>query len=84
MLDVKLDKQPEKFLKKCNKELFDRIISKLKELRLNPIPHESKRVLGYEAPIFRIRIGKIRALYRINHETKVIIIVKIDYRERVY
>jgi len=84
MLDVKLDKQPEKFLRTCDRELFERIAHKLKELKQNPVPHDSKRVLGYEASTFRIRIGKIRALYRIDYGTKIIIVVKIDYRERVY
>ena len=84
MFEIKLDKQPEKFLKKCENILFDRIIIKLKELQQNPVPHDAKRVMGYEFPTFRIRIGKWRVLYRINYEEKRIIIVKIDHRERVY
>lgn len=84
MFEIKLDKQPEQFLKKCENILFDRIISKFKELRQNPIPHDAKRVVGYELPVFRIRIGKYRALYRINYEDKRVIVVKIDHREKVY
>ena len=55
-----------------------------RNLKKNPIPHDAKRVLGYELPTFRIRIGKYRALYRINYEEKRIIIVKIDKRDKVY
>ena len=84
MFDIKLDKQPEKFLKSCEKILFDRIISKFKELKENPVPHDSKRIVGYELPTFRIRIGKYRVLYRLNYETSTIIIVKIDNRENIY
>ncbi len=84
MLEIKFDNQPEKFLKKCEKPIFDRIISKLKELILNPVPHDSKRIVGYSEPTFRVRIGKYRALYRINHETNCIVVVKIDHREKVY
>ncbi len=84
MLEIKLDKQPEDFLKKCEKILFDRIYAKLTELRQNPVPHNAKRVLGYEAPTFRIRISKWRVLYRVNYEEKRIIVVLIDHRERVY
>jgi len=40
--------------------------------------------LGYELPTFRIRIGKYRSLYRINYEEKMIIVVKIDKREKAY
>ncbi|MBI2676253.1 MAG: hypothetical protein HYX24_07375 [Candidatus Aenigmarchaeota archaeon] len=60
MLEIKLDKQPYQFLRKCEKELFDRITAKLKELKQNPVPQDAKRIVGYEPPTFRIRIGKYR------------------------
>lgn len=84
MFEIKLDKQPVHFLKKCETMIYDRMVSKLKELRDNPVPHDAKRVMGYELPTFRIRVGKYRALYRINYEEKTVIIVKIDLRDRVY
>lgn len=84
MFEIKLDNQPEKFLKKCDKELFARISEKLKILKQNSVPHDAKRVLGYESPTFRIRIGKYRALYRVNYEEKRVVVVKIDHREKVY
>ena len=84
MFEIVLDKQADKFLRKCEKILFDRIVKKLEELKTNPVPHDSKRVQGYNEPIFRIRIGDYRALYRVNHEEKRIVVVKVDKRERVY
>ena len=84
MFEIKLDKQPEHFLSKCENKLFERISEKLEMLKQNPVPHDAKRVLSYELPTFRIRIGKHRALYRINYEEKIIIVVKIDKREKVY
>ena len=84
MFEIKLDKQPEHFLSKCEDKLFDRISNKLEVLKQNPVPHDAKRVMGYELPTFRIRIGKHRALYRVNYEEKRIIVVKIDKREKVY
>ncbi len=84
MFEISLDKQADKFLRKCEKILFDRIVKKLEELKLNPVPHDAKRVQGYNEPTFRIRIGDYRALYRINHEGKKIIVVKVDKRENVY
>ena len=84
MFEIKLDSHPEDFLKKCDKTLFERIKRKLNELKDNPVPHDAKRIIGYELPTFRIRIGKYRALYRINHQENQIIVVKIDHRERVY
>lgn len=78
MFEVKLDKQPKRFLRTCEKGLFDRIVEKLKELKQNPSPIGAKRVIGYERPTFRVRIGKYRALYRINYEDGRVVVVKID------
>ena len=84
MFDIKIDKQAEHFLARCENEVFERIVEKLENLKQNAVPHDAKRVLGYELPTFRIRIGKFRALYRINYEEKRIIVVKIDKRDKVY
>lgn len=84
MLEIKLDRQAQKFLIKCEKNLFERILTKLEDLKINPIPHDSKRVQGYNTPTFRIRIGDYRVLYRINSEEKRIVVVKIDKRDSVY
>ena len=84
MFEIKLDKQPEKFLNTCEKILYDRIVEKLKALQNNPAPPDAKRVLGYKEPTFRIRIGKYRALYRINYQSNLVVVVKIDHRDKIY
>ncbi|HLC75314.1 MAG TPA: type II toxin-antitoxin system RelE/ParE family toxin [Candidatus Nanoarchaeia archaeon] len=84
MFEVMLDKQAEKFLKKCENSLFVRINSKLKELKLVAVPHDAKRVHGYSVLTFRIRIGDYRALYRVNYSDSRIVVVKIDKRGAVY
>ena len=84
MFEIKLDKQPEYFLSRCENEIFERDSEKLEMLKSNPVPHDSRRVLGYELPVFRIRVGKYRVLYRLNYESLKIIVVKIDKRSRVY
>ena len=84
MFEILFDKQPDKFLRKCDKLLFGRIIKRLKVLRSNPVPSDSKTVKGYSGVVFRIRIGDYRTLYRINNSENKIIVVKIDKRGRVY
>ena len=84
MLGIVLDKQPQKFLDKCDNELFDRITNKLESLRENPFPQEAKRLQDYNLPTFRIRIGKYRVLYRIDNKENLIVVVYIDKRDRVY
>ena len=84
MFEITLDKQADKFLRKCEQILFDRIVKKLEELKVNSVPHDSKRVHGYNELTFRIRVGDYRALYRVNHEEKRIVVVKVDKRTKVY
>ena len=62
------------FMNRGDKTTIKRIMDKIDTLSLNPTPHDSKRVLGYELPTFRIRVGKYRALYRVNYEEKKLIL----------
>ena len=84
MFEIKLDKQLENFLVNCEDKIFDRINKKLELLRINLVPSGVKRVVGYKLPTFRLRVGKYRILYRINYQDKLIIVVKIDKRSKVY
>ncbi len=78
------DRQPTKFLKKCNKQIAERLIEKLEgSLANNPVPHNATTIVG-EHGVFRIRIGDCRVIYRISHEEAKIIVIKIDKRDRVY
>jgi len=45
MFEIRLDKQAENFLAKCENEIFERIFEKLETLKQNPVPHDAKRVL---------------------------------------
>ena len=83
-LEIDYDKQPIKFLKKQAKILAKRIIDKVDLLSTNPVPCNVKRMQGHKEPTFRIRIGKYRVIYRVNYDSKLIVVVKIDKRERVY
>jgi mRNA interferase RelE/StbE len=78
------DKQPEKFLKKSDKNLSKRILDKIDELLIeNPVPHNAKAMVG-EHGVFRIRIGDYRIIYRVNFVENKVIVFKIDKRSKVY
>ncbi|MBI2499160.1 type II toxin-antitoxin system RelE/ParE family toxin [Candidatus Woesearchaeota archaeon] len=81
---INYDKQPRKFLKKSEKHIAKRIIDKIDQvLKENPVPHDAKSVVG-KSGVFRIRIGDYRTLYRINHIDKIVIVIKLDKRTRVF
>ena len=85
MFELEYSNIAKKFLKNSEKELSSRILSKLEILKLNPVPSDAK-FIGREEneKVFRIRIGKCRVLYKIKETEKVILVSKIDKRERVY
>ena len=82
---IDYESQPERFLTKLDKHISKRIMDKIDNLLMdNPYPSDAKRVYGFDLPTFRIRIGKYRVLYRVDNKEVVIIIIKIDKRDKVY
>lgn len=84
MKGIKFENQAKKFLSKCDDVLYKRIKNKLSSLMIIPVPSDAKRMQGHQEPTFRIRVGKHRIIYRVNYETGLIVVVKIDKRDKVY
>ena len=84
MFDIFLGPQPERFLKKAEKELRQRIWKKLDELKQNPFPSEVVRVVGRKEKAFRVRVGAYRIQYYVFQDKKEIAVFDIDKRERAY
>lgn len=84
IFSIEYDKQPAKFLKKCDKPIAKRIMDKMEAVLINnPIPHDSKAIIG-EHGVFRIRIGDYRTLYRTNYSEHRIVVFKLEKRSKVY
>ncbi len=85
MYFVDLSQHAQKFLDKLDLHIKNRIENTLKRLENNPVPSDSK-FIGRDGgeKIFRYRIGDYRALYSINEKNKIILVMKIDKRPRVY
>jgi mRNA interferase RelE/StbE len=67
MFDIFLDIPAQKFLKKLDIKNSQRIIGAIRKLIEDPIPHDSKRIIGEKEKVFRIRVGKFRVLYRVDY-----------------
>jgi len=48
-----------------------------------PFPRGCRKLKG-EVDAYRLRVGKIRVLYKILWDEKVIVVFKIEHRERAY
>ena len=84
MFELSLGPQSEKFLRKTEKDLRERIWIALEELQVDPFPKGVKRVLGKTEKVFRIRVGKYRIQYYVFQEKMEIVVFDIDRRENAY
>ena len=84
MFDVQFTSQPEKFLKKAEKQLAIRIVERIEKLRGEPFPSDVKRVVNKKEKIFRIRLGDYRIQYSVFYDKNLIIVTDIDKRPRAY
>ena len=58
MFDLLLDVPAQKFLEKTDVGTASRIIEAIGKLSEDPIPHDSKRIMGHAEKLFRIRVEK--------------------------
>ena len=80
---VKLSRKAEKFLDKLSERDRERIFTALRTLRDNPFALDIKKLEGTE--FHRIRVGRLfRIIVYIDWENRVIAVLKIDKRERIY
>jgi mRNA interferase RelE/StbE len=84
MYNVELTSNSKKFLKKCDKLLYDRLICKIKELQKDPFSSDVKRVINRKEKTFRVRVGDYRILYIVLTENNTLLISDIDKRSKIY
>lgn len=70
-----------KFLRKLSKSDVNRIKSKLEELTEL---YSVKAVKIKNKDAFRIRVGDYRILYTVDDSKRVVVVFKVDKREKVY
>jgi mRNA interferase RelE/StbE len=82
--EIRIAPAADKFLKKAENTLRTRIIEKLRKLAEDPFPPDSKRVIGREEKVYRVRVGDYRILYIAYLENNQIAVINIDKRSSVY
>jgi mRNA interferase RelE/StbE len=83
---VLLSKKADKFLGEVSRELGLKVIKEISDLQNFPfliIHHDLAKLKGREN-YYRIRVGDVRVIFRIDKSSKTIYIEKIGYREAVY
>jgi mRNA interferase RelE/StbE len=79
-----LHKRAYDFLKGLKPEDKQRIVDKLKQLEDFPTVRLDMVKIAGEADTFRLRIGNYRALFKIYEQKKIIVVIKINIRKRIY
>jgi mRNA interferase RelE/StbE len=81
--DIVVSNNFKKSFSKLNKDLQKKVYDILKSLRKDPFLLPYKKLKGTRN-YYRVRIGKYRLVYSLDHEKKVIKILDLDVRGRVY
>ncbi len=82
MYEIKIIPKAQKDLDKFRGKIFDNIKKSIFDFKINPRPPNCQKLSTQEG--YRIRKGKVRILYRIDNENKLIIIYRIKLRKDVY
>ena len=74
----------ERFLKSSDPKFKGQLKDRLKELENFPDLKMDFAKISGEEDTYRIRSGKYRALFKVYEDEKLIVVVKIDHRKRIY
>ena len=83
-MQIELGSPARRFLKKCERELYGRLMTKIRLLAENPFPKEVVRVEGVKEKIFRVRVGDYRIQYAVFYDKNIVLITDVDKRPRAY
>jgi len=82
---VELSQRADRFLRKLDQHLRERIEKRLLILADSPIPSDAKFITHQDGDkLFRLRIGDYRALYIVKDNEKVVLVAKIDKRPKIH
>ena len=84
MFTIEFSSYASKFLKKSEKDIAARLITRIEKLTIDPFPSDMKRVVNRKEKIFRVRVGDYRIQYTVDYDTKIIFISDMDKRPRAY
>jgi mRNA interferase RelE/StbE len=80
---VVFSKSADKSLSALDKQMQQRILEKLKELKTNSVNLDIKKLKSHAA-LYRLRVGHFRVVYTIQHEQIIVYIVAVGHRRDVY
>lgn len=83
MYEILFSKKALDFVETLQESYKEKIRDALTDFKENPFSHPYRKIRG-KNNVYRIRVGKYRILYRIDEDRKIITVLKIDKRSRIY
>ncbi len=63
---------------------YQSIAARIRDLAENPRPHGVVKLVGYDPPAWRLRVGMYRIVYEIHEQDVLVIVVNVAPRGEVY
>ena len=73
----------QKSLNKLPTKIAEQIVSKIRDLEIDPIPLDAKKLSGAKET-YRIRVRSYRIVYQIVNKELIILILRIAHRKNIY
>ena len=80
---VEFSRSAERDLGRLGTRAQERLRSRIRQLTENPRPIGSRKLSGEES-YYRIRVGEYRVLYEISDDARLVVIIAVGHRSRVY
>lgn len=81
--EVKLTRTATKEIVRLPPKIRGQIDGRLEELRMNPRPHDSKRLVG-RGKGYRLDAGEYRILYDVDDPPRLVAVWRVKHRKDVY
>lgn len=81
---IDLTRAARRDLKALRQQDLERVDKRLLSLRDNPRPRGVEKLSGKREPLYRIRVGSYRVIYRIEDEVLVVLVIRIGHRREIY
>ena len=79
--EIVLTNEAENFIKKCDKDIRNRILKSIR--RLEDDPEIEKPLTSILTGLWSLRIGDYRAIYQIKNNKLTVVVIKIGHRKNV-
>lgn len=87
MYRVRLARRAERGLRRIRQgdpRAYDRLVAAIRSLVDEPRPPGAVKLMGFDPPAWRLRVGEYRIVYEIHEEEVLVVVVNVAPRGEVY